>query len=95
MPLGLFRDADYELQQTRLQRGDLLVVYTDGVTEAGEDEDEFGEERLLHVLAEHRDTAVTDVAQAVLDAVRTHIGPDREAGDDVTLLALRVAEVSR
>ena len=88
MPLGLFADADYELQKRRLQSGDLLLCYTDGVTEAMSPEDEeFGEARLLDIARAHLGGSASTVVGAVRDAVEAHTRGARQH-DDLTLLAL-------
>jgi len=88
MPLGLFADAAYELQKLRLQSGDLVLCYTDGVTEAmNPDDEEFGEERLLEVARAHIGRPAQEVVTAVCDAVEVHTRGAAQH-DDLTLLAL-------
>jgi sigma-B regulation protein RsbU (phosphoserine phosphatase) len=71
-----------------LELGDSLVLYTDGVTEAMNEEDElFGDERLLGFLAEPRRSAAETVSNLVA-AVRAFVGK-RAASDDIAILALR------
>ena len=87
--LGILDDANYEEGRTELRPGDLLFLYTDGVTEAQNSaEEEFGDTRLEATLRAHRELPVGEIVLAVLAAVRTH-----EAGvaasDDVTILALK------
>jgi sigma-B regulation protein RsbU (phosphoserine phosphatase) len=56
MLLGLFPDASYRKGEARLAPGDLLVVFSDGVSEAfNEEGEEFGEDRLLDVLRDRRE----------------------------------------
>ncbi|MCH7824950.1 MAG: serine/threonine-protein phosphatase [Acidobacteria bacterium] len=88
MPLGLFAEADYELQKLRLRSGDLLLCYTDGVTEAMNPEDEeFGEARLLEIATAYIGRPAVDVVTAVQDAVEAHTRGAPQH-DDLTLLAL-------
>jgi serine phosphatase RsbU (regulator of sigma subunit) len=68
-----------------LDRGDVLLLYTDGVTEARRGADLFGEDRLAELL-EHTAGGAEDVAQAVEDAVDT-FGDDGRA-DDVAILTI-------
>ena len=95
--LGVFGGFTYPAgDPITLERGDTLLVYTDGATEAAapghadakEDEHMFGEERLKQVLAE----AAPRGPEAVLDAVRaalvTYTASDH-LKDDLTLLVLQ------
>ena len=86
--LGLFPQWDCAVGESRLEPGDLLTLYTDGVTEAfdGRDE-EFGEERLLDALARHRDRAPESLLDALLQEVR-EFSP-QEQQDDLTLIVAR------
>lgn len=89
MPVGLFGGATYSDEQTTLAPGDLLVVFSDGVTEAlnpaGE---EFGEARLRDVVAAHREAPLADVVQHVVTAVQAFASGASQS-DDVTVLILR------
>lgn len=88
MPLGLFGEASYELQKVRLAAGDLVLCYTDGVTEAmNPDDEEFGEERLLAVAATQLRSSAAEVVEAVRVAVEEHTRGAPQH-DDLTLLAL-------
>ena len=65
-PLGLFLNTDYSESSRRIAPGDLLVVYTDGLTEAADPEEkEYGLRRLTRVCKNHRDKPLNEVAQAV------------------------------
>jgi sigma-B regulation protein RsbU (phosphoserine phosphatase) len=88
VPLGLFADAAYELQKVRLQPGDMLLCYTDGVTEAmSPEQEEFGEDRLLEAVRACAGAAAEDVVDAVRAALDEHTRGAAQH-DDVTLLAL-------
>ncbi len=88
-PLGMFAGSEYLTGSVDLQPGDLLVLYSDGITEAGSDHSkEFGEARLEQVVATHRQAPLADVQQEVLQAVRSWAGHEPE--DDMTLLLARV-----
>ena len=89
MPLGLFADATYEGQRVSLSADDLILTYTDGVTESmNAAEEEFGEDRLQGIVAEHATGGARGVLDAVLDAVQSHTR-GTEQFDDLTLLVLR------
>jgi sigma-B regulation protein RsbU (phosphoserine phosphatase) len=71
-----------------LRPGDVLVLYTDGVTEAINDhEEEFGEQRLLSVIMENRTLPAAELLEKILDAISTFAG-NRPQHDDITLLIL-------
>lgn len=88
-PLGLFPSATYETRHERLAEDEVLVVYTDGVTEAADEhEEEFGEQRLIrNVNTSHLGTA-PEIAARLLEAVASHTG-GTTTQDDLTLLVLR------
>jgi serine phosphatase RsbU (regulator of sigma subunit) len=92
LPLGVLEDFDYEEQTTALAPGDLLLLYSDGVTDAESPGAEpFGEERLLAVARGARGAPAGEVVARVVDAVRGHVR-DAAPFDDITLLALRRLE---
>ena len=86
--LGLFTEWECPTSERRLFPGDLLAIYTDGVTEAfNERDEEFGEERLIEALRVHRSQAPGDVVAAILDEVRRFSPADQR--DDITLIVAR------
>ncbi len=87
--LGAFRTWSCREAQADLRAGDLLVLYSDGVTEAGIDhrEEEFGEERLIGTVRENRALPAAALVQKIVDAVTDFSGAARS--DDVTVVALR------
>ena len=90
MPIGLFEGAAYETGALTLAPGDLLALFTDGVTEApAPDGEEFGAERLADLLRAHLDHPLDAALQAVLDALSDWSGPVAPH-DDVTLVLARV-----
>lgn len=90
MPIGLFESAAYETGALTLVPGDLLALFTDGVTEApAPDGEEYGAERLAELLRTHRARPLDAVIDTVLDALQQWSGPV-DAHDDVTLVLARV-----
>ena len=89
LPLGLFAGTGYQLESHALEAGDLLVIYSDGVTEAvNGEEEEFGEERLEAILRESHDQE----ARAVLDRIDEAVGAfagEVARPDDLTLVVAR------
>jgi predicted permease len=88
--LGLFPEVDYQEAELGLRPGDLIVAFTDGVTEAHNAEgDEFGEERLQALLREHAGAAAEQVASKLAETMRLWIG-GAEQHDDLTFVVLKV-----
>jgi serine phosphatase RsbU (regulator of sigma subunit)/predicted enzyme related to lactoylglutathione lyase len=86
--LGLFEDWDCEMGERMICSGDMLALYTDGITEAfNHAEEEFGEERLVEVLHRHRELASTALLDAVVEEVR-RFSP-QEQRDDVTMIVAK------
>lgn len=89
IPLGLFPGRQYGSDSLTLLSGDLLVLYTDGVTEAASpDGEEFGLERLSQAVAGARTRPLEEVEMAVTDALSAHAAGVPYA-DDRTLILLR------
>ena len=89
MALGLTDEVDLQSVRMDLRPGDVLVLYTDGVTEAINDhEEEFGEQRLLSVITENRMLPAAELLEKILAAINTFAG-SRPQHDDITLMVLR------
>jgi sigma-B regulation protein RsbU (phosphoserine phosphatase) len=86
--VGLFDSRSYEEGSVELRRGELLLAYTDGVTEPENDFGEFGEERLIDLLRENRELPLPRISEIVTAAVDDWIGAN-EQPDDVTLVLAR------
>jgi sigma-B regulation protein RsbU (phosphoserine phosphatase) len=87
-PLGLFPDSDFPEQDVTLEPGDLLTLYSDGITEAGVERGQpFGENQLKAVIAAHREKPLAEILRKALEATRQWAGSEPE--DDMTLLLVR------
>jgi serine phosphatase RsbU (regulator of sigma subunit) len=87
--LGVLPDVGYEERRREFRPGDLLVLYSDGVTEAASpDGQEFGEQRLADLLVAHRDEPAAEIVSQVIQAVAEWIAGAPPA-DDVTLVVAR------
>ena len=87
--IGAFADAVYEERSVDLDAGDLIVFYTDGLTEmANLEGEEFGLERLCGLISDQRERPVSDIIAAVRSDARAFRGARRRE-DDVTLMLLR------
>jgi sigma-B regulation protein RsbU (phosphoserine phosphatase) len=92
-PLGLFHPFELRVEKVPLRPGELIVLYSDGITEAGVHRGEqFGEDRLEAVVAAHAGRPPAEILQQILASVRQWSGPEPE--DDMTLLLVRAAEVA-
>ena len=87
--LGMFTNAQYRNQTLRLDRGDALVLYTDGVTEAsrGDEDEEFGMERLREVVSSMYGNQAEVLACRLEESVTEFLG-DAHCGDDVTMVVV-------
>jgi sigma-B regulation protein RsbU (phosphoserine phosphatase) len=88
--VGIFSDAEYEQETIRMQSGDLLVAYTDGISECvNEYGEEFGEERLVEVIQQHRDRSAEDLQKIVVEHV-LNWAYEQERDDDMTLIVAKI-----
>jgi len=86
--VGLLPRIAYSEATIQLDSGDLLIAYTDGVTEPEHGEQEFGEQRLIDLIEPIRTSPLPVIMATVLEAVKQWIG-DHEQPDDITLLLVR------
>jgi sigma-B regulation protein RsbU (phosphoserine phosphatase) len=86
--VGLFDNLRFPEATVQLRPGDVLVAYSDGVTEPESDYGEFGEERLIQLVRENRHLPLERITEIVIAAVADWIG-DNEQPDDVTLVLAR------
>jgi sigma-B regulation protein RsbU (phosphoserine phosphatase) len=95
MPVGVFVDQIYAQGETKMESGDVLVLYTDGLTEARNDQDEeFGLDQLVDVARANSSLDVDPMAQAVIAEIHDRwLGTDQE--DDWTLLIMKRSAESK
>jgi sigma-B regulation protein RsbU (phosphoserine phosphatase) len=104
LPLGIIADSTYVPNEARFEKGDVLVLYSDGVTEAQrkaklrpdttreedkEDEEFFDEHRLEAAVREARSKSATEIISHVMEALRVYT-EGAEQSDDLTLVVVRV-----
>ena len=90
-PLGMFPTSEFQTGEVTLQPGDLLALYSDGITEAtSKNGEEFGDARLQAEIEQRSDRTLADIQAGVLEAVRNWAGDELE--DDMTLLMVRAIE---
>ncbi|MGB0006955.1 MAG: SpoIIE family protein phosphatase [Candidatus Sulfotelmatobacter sp.] len=86
--LGLFPEWSCSVEETTLRNGDVLALYTDGITEAfNSAEEEFGEERLAELLRKHREQTAQAMLAAILDEVQQF--SSHKQHDDITLIVAK------
>jgi serine phosphatase RsbU (regulator of sigma subunit)/pSer/pThr/pTyr-binding forkhead associated (FHA) protein len=87
--LGILSIAPYSEDRQQVDAGDMLVLYSDGVTEANNQEyEEFGEERFIEVLQRHRADPASKIVEAVTKAL-TEFAAGAPQADDITLLVAK------
>ena len=89
--LGIDEDAPFNRQKMQLSKGDLIFLYTDGVTEAmNEDGEQYLPEHLRDELnAEDADESLEDLLEHIRQSIKKHAGA-AEQSDDITMLAVRL-----
>lgn len=86
--LGLFSDWECSVAEARLETGDVLSLYTDGITEStGHSGEEFGEARLLETLRKNRDLEASEILRNAENAAKQFRLGEQE--DDLTLVIAR------
>ncbi len=88
--MGVITDAEYTAQEIPLVLGDVVVLYTDGITEAMNVREEmFGEERLYDVIRQSGGLSAEEILAKILTTVKEFTG-DYPQSDDITLMIARV-----
>ena len=86
--LGVFKTWECAVSESSLRPGDLLALYTDGVTESMDQElEEYGEARLIESLCRHRHLAPDGLVTSLVSDIRTF--SPHEQSDDITLIVAR------
>ena len=90
-PIALEADISDFIATTEIQlnSGDVVVLYTDGITEAfNMNKDQYGIEPVIEVVALNREQSAEEIKQAVIDDVRRYIG-EQKVFDDITLVVIK------
>ena len=87
--LGMFPNSTYEERSIPLNKGEVIVFYTDGTTEAmNEKREEFGVKRLEEIIRNHRSLPARDLQTKIIDRINEFSGGKRS--DDLTMMVIKV-----
>lgn len=89
MAIGLFQQEEYDEAYVTLETGDIVLIYTDGLTEEKNTANSFFDEQtILAIVDEHHAESCDEIAQRILDSVMQHIHNNKQR-DDITLVVLK------
>jgi len=89
LPVGMFEETSYEAGTVDVKRGEMLMLYSDGIPEAlNADDDEYGMERFADLLRRERAQGLEELLLCVQDDISEFVG-DTPPSDDVTMLLIR------
>ncbi|HLF15675.1 MAG TPA: PP2C family protein-serine/threonine phosphatase [Bacteroidota bacterium] len=87
--LSVMEEFPYEEEKVEIPKDDVVVIYSDGITEAMNASDElYGEERLLGVLQKVKGQSATEIIDAVIAGARAHAGKHPQS-DDMTIVVVK------
>ena len=87
--MGCFDFAEFEQKGKQIEPGELLLIFSDGVTEAmNENNEEFGEERLISILKTSTNSTSKEIIDKIVDAINVH-SSKVEQSDDITLMLIK------
>jgi PAS domain S-box-containing protein len=90
-PLGLFADSEFHLPEAiEMRSGEMVLLVTDGIPEAtSRNGDQFGSERVLKYVRDHRGEPASRIASGAFQAARNYVDHDPQ-DDDITALVIKV-----
>lgn len=87
--LGVVDETDYTEESISIEKDDLLLLYTDGITEAmNHDDKEYGLERLVALVKEHSEKPADQISELILTEIKHHVGGASQS-DDITLMLIK------
>jgi len=87
--VGVMEESEYSMGSITFKDNDLLLLYSDGITEAmNENEEEFGLERLESLCGKNREKSTDGILDLILEEVREHAGMTAQS-DDITLMLVK------
>ena len=90
LPLGMFHEVDFSATRVHLDPGDMLFLYTDGLSEARHADDEYGVDRVTRLVRQQARRCPSELVAACLDDLRGFVD-NSPLLDDLTLLAIQRA----
>jgi phosphoserine phosphatase RsbU/P len=87
-PLGMFCEGDFSVSRVRLEAGDTLFLYSDGLSEADGAGEEYGVDRVARLVQDHGRRQASELIAACLDDLRAFTGGSPQT-DDLTVLAIQ------
>lgn len=91
LPIGIIEEQTYQASELTIEVGQLLVCFSDGITEAMNSENEpYGDERLVALLREHAGLSAKDVVSLIVQSVDAYAGETPQADDITVLVAKRL-----
>ena len=88
VPLGMFLEGEFPVSRLKLEAGDTLFIFSDGLSEADSAGEEYGVDRVARVVQQQSGRQAAEIVAACLDDVRTFTGGGPQA-DDLTMLAIQ------
>ncbi|MCZ7556978.1 MAG: PP2C family protein-serine/threonine phosphatase [Bacteroidia bacterium] len=86
--IGLLPDAHFSVTNTNILKDDVLVIYTDGISEANDGDEEFGEGKLMECIRRNGQLSAKEICQTILQEVQTFSAHGRHS-DDKTLVVIK------
>jgi phosphoserine phosphatase RsbU/P len=87
--LGLIPSVTYEDEEVSIQTGDILVIQSDGVSEAmNGNQEQFGEERLQKLILDNKHKSAEEIIDTIVTEVRKHAGAHPQS-DDITMMVIK------
>jgi sigma-B regulation protein RsbU (phosphoserine phosphatase) len=89
MLLGVVDEAKYECKSISLEPDDIVVIYTDGITEAmNKDSEEFGFDRTVNVIEDNAEESASFILQQIYEQVNSHSSGYQQS-DDITIMVIK------
>ncbi|MDP8205284.1 MAG: SpoIIE family protein phosphatase [Candidatus Electryonea clarkiae] len=87
---GVKPEVDYDIAEVKLNHGDLIVLYSDGITEAmNEDETEFGRDRLIESIQDYKEKPAKDILNGIINDTLKFADEQRPVQDDMTIVVVK------
>ncbi len=86
--IGAFELAEWTESTVEMQDGDLIFIFSDGVTEADPGDEQYGDDRTEKLVTENRGRPAQEIVNCLMDDLNAHMG-DAPRSDDITILTLK------